>query len=322
MKQAVIFGGSGFVGHHLARRLATAGCPDIVIADLQPPRETLPGQRFQPCDVREPIVLPSIGPDATVYNLAAVHRTPGHRDDEYFATNEPGARHVVRFCEETGISRLVFTSSIAVYGPGEDAKIEASPLRPVSAYGRSKVAAEALHRAWAEADSARKLAIARPAVIFGYGEAGNFTRLARTLKRGFFAYPGRRDTVKACGYVGELVASFDFALSRADPVFLYNFCYPEPTTIADICLAFKAVAGLPGPRGTLPLLPMLWAAALFEGLALLGARTSINRARIMKLVQSTNIRPGTLLEAGYSFETDLAEGLRRWKADGLERELA
>ena len=260
MQQAVIFGGSGFIGHHLARRMALSGYQDIVIADIQPPREELPGQRFEFCDVREPIVLSSIRPNARIFNLAAVHRTPGHRDEEYFATNEPGARHVVRFCEESGAVELVFTSSIAVYGPGEDAKVESSALQPISAYGRSKVEAEAIHRSWAQAEAGRKLAIARPAVIFGFGEQGNFTRLARTLKRGIFVYPGRRDTVKACGYVGELVASFDFALARAQPVFVYNFCYPEPPTIAEICRAFHTVAGLPRPRGLVPLSLMLCAA--------------------------------------------------------------
>jgi hypothetical protein len=39
------------------------------------------------------------------------------------------------------------------------------------------------------------------AVIFGAGEGGNFTRLAKLLQKVFFVYPGRKDTIKACFYV-------------------------------------------------------------------------------------------------------------------------
>jgi hypothetical protein len=47
----------------------------------------------------------------------------------------------------------------------------------------------------------------------------------------------------------------------------------------------------------------------------LGMKTSVNRARVLKLVRSTNIVPKRLLELGYVFETDLLSGLARWKAE-------
>lgn len=162
----------------------------------------------------------------------------------------------------------------------------------------------------------RRLTIVRPAVIFGRGENGNFTRLATALRRGTFVYPGRRDTVKGCGYVEDLVRALKFMQARGEPEMLFNFCYPQDYTIEQICHAFNEVGGLRRPLGTVPLALLNAAALIFEGADRLGLRNSINRERIGKLIRSTNIEPAALKMAGYRFETDLKEALRRWAADG------
>ena len=315
MAKAIVFGGSGFFGVHLAKHLLDQGYEDVVAADITTPIIEVPGLRYVFCDVREPIALELADAGYVAFNLAAVHRTPGHPDEAYFETNLAGARHVTKFCSDLGINRLLFTSTMSVYGPSEERRTEDSKPEPVSAYGKSKLEAEAVHRAWVEAADDRRLVIVRPAVIFGRGERGNFTRLAHTLSRRVFVYPGRRDTIKACGYVEDLVASFDFAFERANPFFLYNFCYPQPYTIEDICSAFHDVVGTPRPLGTLPSGLILLAGRCFETLAGIGLKTPVHRTRIMKLLQSTNIWPEALLNAGYCFDTDLKNGLRRWQQD-------
>jgi nucleoside-diphosphate-sugar epimerase len=79
----VILGGSGFIGRHLAARLAAEGAAEVVVVDRQAPRWPLPGAvRFVECDVRRPINLDLRSGSPLVFNLAAVHRTPGHPDYE------------------------------------------------------------------------------------------------------------------------------------------------------------------------------------------------------------------------------------------------
>ena len=285
---------------------------EVAVADIE--RSALPaGVQFVQCDVRETIPLDITKTPQEVYNLAAVHRVPGHRDHEYFATNVAGARNVTAYCRALAIPTLCFTSSISVYGPSEDPRREDSATTPVSAYGRSKLEAERIHRQWAIEQSARRLVIARPGVVFGPGERGNFTLLARALRRRTFAYPGRSDTIKACAYVGELIRSFEFALALNRRFFLYNLCYPHPYTIREICQAFHTELDLPLPLFTMPVLPMMATAWLFERLETVGLRTGIGRARVRKLTESTYVVPGALADEGYEFETDLAEGLRRWQ---------
>jgi nucleoside-diphosphate-sugar epimerase len=315
-RSAVIFGGAGFFGTHLARAmLASSEYGRIVSLDHKPPADPLPGVEYVPGDVTRPIVMANPPRGAEVYNFAAVHATPGHEDWEYFWTNEWGAIHVCNFADEIDAKLILFTSSIAAYGPTEAPLDENGPFAPTSAYGRSKLIAESIHRMWQAARPGRKLRIVRPAVIFGRGERGNFTRLAAALKRGRFLYPGRDDAVKACGYVGEMVRSMFFVRDLPDDEISYNFAYPERYTTRDICAAFCGEGGYRLPRAVIPGSLMLLGGLTFEILAAFGIKTSINRARVRKLTVSTNIVPRKLAELGYRFETDLKSGLARWRAD-------
>lgn len=315
MSDSLIFGGAGFIGHRLARRLAAAG-EKVTVADLVRPEDRVPGVRYLVSDMRT--LRPGdieAGPKTTIYLLAAVHRTPGHERAEYFETNLVGARRVAGFAEAAGVRRIVFTSSIAVYGPGEDEKDETVTPAPVSCYGWSKLLAERELASWVAAVPARRLVVARPAVVFGPGERGNFTRLARALAKRIFAYPGRRDTVKGCCYVDDLIDSFSFALAADERELVYNFAYPEPYSIEAICETLHRVGGLPRPIVGLPSAAVGAAALIGEALDRLGLGMGVNRARVSKLTVSTRVAPRRLTAMGYRFPTDLSGGLRAWREE-------
>ena len=314
-RAALVLGGAGFIGSHLLSHLASSGKYEkLVSGDIRSPRFVVPGVEYVEVDVRKP--LPDdIGPGITeIFNLAAIHTTPGHEDWEYYWTNVLGAIHASDFARRSGARNVIFTSSISVYGESEETKDEDSPLVPTTAYGCSKLCAEKIHRLWqAEAPESRRLVIVRPGVVYGYMEQGNFTRLAELLLKNRFIFPGRTDTIKACGYVTDLVRSITFMMDRTDEVMTYNFCYVERYTTAQICEAFSRVAGYKRPKLTVPLTPMLIGAWIFEIMAKMGMRTSINRARVLKLVRSNNIVPKRLSEAGFANSYDLNAALADWQ---------
>jgi GlcNAc-P-P-Und epimerase len=314
--KAIAFGGAGFIGSHLLHRLKeTNGYERLYSVDIAEPRFAVEGVDYETFDVRQPIPPDLCGEGPfDIFNLAAVHTTPGHEDWEYYLTNVQGATNVCRFAHEIDAERVLFTSTMMVYGPTEGPKDEDAALEPVNAYGRSKILAEGVHRLWQSANVGhRKLTIVRPGVIYGLSERGNFTRLSRVLRNRRFVYPGRTNTIKACGYVNDLVSSMLFAQERDDGVFLYNFCHPQRYTSADICSAFSRVAGYSPPRVVVPFWLLGLVAAGFEGLSALGLRNDINRARIRKLYQSTNMVPKRLPEAGFSYQYDLVAGLSEWR---------
>jgi nucleoside-diphosphate-sugar epimerase len=315
--QAIIFGGAGFIGTHLATRLvASRRYKRVVSLDISQPRTRVAGVEYLHHDVRETIDANiSDGSPAEIFNFAAVHVTPGFPDGDYYYTNVLGAVNVCNFANAIGCSSLVFTSSISIYGPSEAALDEDAPPSPVSAYGRSKLAAEKIHLLWQSEALDRKLTIVRPAVVYGLHERGNFTRLSRLMERNAFVYPGRADTIKSCGYVKDLVSSMLYMSDQNDGVSVYNFSFEHRYTTSEICAAFSCVAGYRRPRLTIPIWFMNLAVLPFEALHSAGLKTGINRDRVKKLWFSTNILPKRLVTSGFKFSYDLESSLIEWKGE-------
>jgi len=269
----IIFGGTGFIGTHLSNLLnelhpeAKIWNLDIVdptkldamtdekerqryttIKDWKSPVKEGDGRKsaFVYCDVRKPIEDLPFTPtsDDVIFNLAAVHRTPGHPDRAYFETNIRGAENVCAFAEKHGIKTVVFTSSIAPYGAAEERKEETTLPTPNTPYGISKLVAEKIHQAWAAGGSDRRLLTVRPGVVFGKGENGNFTRLYWGIRKHTFAYPGRKDTIKACIYVKELVRFIHWWLtSGKEKTGLFNCTFEPAYSIETIVRTIKNVTG-------------------------------------------------------------------------------
>jgi nucleoside-diphosphate-sugar epimerase len=333
MKTVVLFGGTGFIGTHLTQHLLKQNLAEsIVLVDLQPPRdapytrtlrEGLASGRvvYVAHDVRAPIPPGLLPAQADlVFNLAAVHREPGHRPREYFETNLPGAENVCAWASSVGCETLVFTSSISPYGPSEERRTEASPPAPATAYGSSKLAAEEIHLAWQAAKAGRRLLILRPGVVFGPGEGGNVTRLVRSLVGSYFVYLGNRKTVKAGGYVKELclVTMFGLdALRKGDsPTLLINFTMDPPPTVEQMVEAIQKVIGRTGKPHSFPAKLLL--AVSYPLLAverLFGVKLPINPVRVRKLVRSNNVWPQQLESMGYQYTYTLESAFRDWKQD-------
>lgn len=305
----IIFGGCGFIGTH-TKNFLQEKYPDakIYVADL-----LADGSEFsQKVDVRNPIEMKGeFGKDSLIFNFAAVHRTPGHPDHAYFETNIRGAENVCEFARNRGISNIVFTSSIAPYGASEELKNEESLPTPNTPYGISKLVAEKIHREWAaENKKNRKLSIVRPGIVFGRGENGNMTRLYRGLRTHKFAYAGRKDTIKACIYVKDLVRVM-LAMAEndeAEHIQLYNCCYYPSFTIEQICNAMLNAVSMKRWIPFIPHKPMMAAATVCGVLGGLGL--GICPARVKKLMISTNICGKKLSEQyplNYALETAFAD---------------
>ena len=310
----VVFGGAGFIGTHLMQRLRSMGAKKVVSIDIREPKRPVAGVDYRIADVRDLTGLHLDGAVPLIFNLAAVHTTPGHEPWEYYGTNVNGAIQIARFAQRHHTRQIVFTSSISVYGPDEIAKDETTPPAPTSDYGRSKRMAEEIHHDWVQADPVRKLVIARPAVVFGLGEGGNFTRLAKMLSRGIFLYPGRRDTIKSCIYVGDLLDWMLEAAGRPERFILFNGAFSNRYTIEEIVEAFRKVAFPKARTKLVPAAALKTVAGLLRPISATGL--GIHPERIEKLMVSTNILPGWAEQVGLATRDRLEAGLREWRAQG------
>ncbi|MDE3188476.1 MAG: NAD-dependent epimerase/dehydratase family protein [Acidobacteriota bacterium] len=332
----VLFGGTGFIGTHLAQYLLEQrAARRIVLADLAPPRIEAwtallqEGLRaglveFIASDVRQPIRDARFSASADlIVNLAAIHREPGHEAAEYFETNLRGAENVCAYASAVRCQRMVFVSSIAPYGPSEERKDERSTPAPETPYGISKLSAEEIHREWQAAEPERRLLIFRPGVVFGAGEGGNVTRLARSLVKGYFAYMGNRQTRKAGGYVKELCRVIDFALEHqeraGEAVTLLNVGMNPPPTVEEYVDSIRRVAGIKRTPVSVPRRLLLGVSYPIDAVArALGIRQPVSPVRVRKLFRSTDIDPRGLRELGYTWQYSLDEAFADWKRDKPE----
>ncbi len=330
----VIFGGNGFIGSNFAAYLLEHNIvKHIAISDLVTiTPDTWPkilqqkfaagDVTFSKIDVRLPIAtqdeankLPS-NPDLVV-NLAAVHKEPGHKAEEYFMTNIPGAENICDWAEQVNCDRIIFTSSIATYGGDTSTKDESSLTMPLTPYGVSKLTAEKIHLGWQKAKTGRKLMIVRPGVIFGAGERGNVTRMVKAVLGHYFFFSGNKAVRKAGGYVKELCRSMAFMLNWQEEnnagVTLFNFTMDPAPSVGEYAVGISEVVGVNRATPNVPYRLLLLGSYLVHGVnSLLGRKQSISPVTVRKVLKYNNITPKVLQDLGYEYEYDLKSGLADW----------
>ena len=311
-QNAIIFGGTGYIGIRLARFLRDRGWSRIVLADIKPPSEPLaPGIEYAACDVRQSIAGQIGEPLADwLFNFAAVHREPGHAFREYFDTNLPGARNICQFAERIDCKRMLFTSSIAVYGEITRPTDEYARTYPDTAYGISKLCAELIHQNWQAADRERRLVIVRPGVVYGPGDPGNILRMIRALQKGIFVMPGDGSVRKSYAYIYGLLDSMDFMLTRPEPFLCYNYVERDTESLSELVGHAVALLGIRRPRLRISKHILMAIARLAQ--LITGGRSPIHPVRVRKAAQSTHVVPAELIRLGFDFRYDFAQSLRHW----------
>lgn len=307
LNKSITFGSAGFIGKHLSCLLGS----DQQNYDIKDLTESI---KF--CDIRKKIIIDPKNAEV-IFNLAAIHTTPGHDYKEYYETNILGAQNICDFARKNEIKTIVFLSSIAPYGSWEEKKTEKSLPIPTSAYGNSKLIAEYIHKLWQSEDKDRKLIILRPGVVFGKGENGNFTRLYNAMKKGLFFFPGRKDTIKASIYVKDLVNIMVEAGEKEQPgAHTYNASFSPTPTIAEITRSIADITGVKNPNRVIPSLFLKIVARIIYPLGKVFRMPigGIHPDRVKKLMISTNIC-GEKINNNYKFKFNLNQAILDWYID-------
>ena len=187
--RCLVTGGAGCLGRNLVAALRRNGVP-VTVLDTAAPGEPLEGVRWFRGDVRSYAdVLAATEGAQTVFHTAAVIEALTHARRSVARTiesiNVGGTKNVIRAAQETGVKRLVHTSSIVASfcmdAAGGDESAPYSTSRDL--YTSTKVAGE---RAVLEANGKKGLLTCalRPGGIYGPGERLTYGRLVRALKMG------------------------------------------------------------------------------------------------------------------------------------------
>ncbi|WP_347318346.1 NAD-dependent epimerase/dehydratase family protein [Rossellomorea sp. RS05] len=149
MEKAIVTGGAGFIGSHLADNLIKEGLDVHIIDDLSSGKvKHLPASAsFHQLDIRSQEareLITSIKPDV-IYHLAAQADVNRSLNDPHMdmLVNVGGTINILEACRNLSLKKFVFSSTSAVYGNSSESVLtEDVPPSPLSYYGLSKLAAE------------------------------------------------------------------------------------------------------------------------------------------------------------------------------------
>jgi len=236
-----VTGATGFVGSHLVDALLDGGArPRMLVRDPSrlPERarahaETVVGN-LEDHDALARLVSGCAG----VVHLAGLVRGAGAA--HFDRANRVGTESLVRALREHAPrARLVHLSSLAAAGPSRDpqGRRPEEPPRPVSAYGRSKLAGEAAVQA-----HGGPLVILRPPAIFGPRDT-DVLRFFRLVARGVVPIPSGERWV-TFAYVADVVRAILAALAGAGDGRVLNLGEPAPRTLRSLIGTLAEAGGV------------------------------------------------------------------------------
>lgn len=159
-----------------------------------------------------------------IINLAAVHRDDIRPLSRYDDINVQGSVNVCEAARKHGINKIIFTSSVAIYGFAPADTDESGEPNYFNDYGRTKYLAEQVYKEWQAEDPAnRTLVIVRPTVIFGEGNRGNVYNLLRQIASRRFVMFGDGKNKKSMAYVQNVAAFLEYSLSFKPGLHIYNY---------------------------------------------------------------------------------------------------
>lgn len=256
MGTILVTGGAGFVGSHLCAALAARGETPVAVDDLSNGyRDNVPaGMELVVADLADDEWIERQAGrrvDAVVHCAAQSSNALSFRDPERdYRANQRATWNVVRFCERAGVRRLLFTSSMSVYGePSRLPTPEDEPCRPATYYALHKMAAEQYIR----------LAHGLDATIFRlyttYGVGQNLANREQGLIKIYLGYvlrneplvvhgPGTRvrDVVHVSDVVDAIVRSISEPRTYGN---CYNLGTGRGLSVADIIARIVEIAGQP-----------------------------------------------------------------------------
>lgn len=311
MKIAII-GGSGFVGTNLLNLLSKDQDFTTINIDINPSAVhselTVVGDVLNQPSLEKNLA----GVDAVVL-LAAEHRDDVSPVSLYYDVNVQGMRNVLQAMHSQGVKRIIFTSSVAIYGLDKDNPDESFPADPFNHYGKSKWQAEQVLQDWYKDHSDWSIRVVRPTVVFGEGNRGNVYNLLKQIASGRFMLIGKGNNQKSMSYIGNIAAFLRYLITDVQPgVEIFNYVDKPDFTTKDLVRQTSAVLGKKIPTTSIPYWLGMLGGYGFDVLAFLTRKKlSISSVRVKKFCAVTKYDSTKAMNSGFKPPYTMQEGLQR-----------
>lgn len=312
MKIAII-GGSGFVGTRLIEHLSKDGknyeCNNI---------DLLPSHFYNNIttigDVRnlDQMQTSLKGMDLVIL-LAAQHRDDVTPTSLYYDTNVNGMKVTLQAMERNGIKRMIFFSSVAIYGINKPNPDESFPANPFNHYGKSKWQAEEVLQKWYKTHPEWNINIVRPTVIFGERNRGNVYNLLKQISSGKFLMVGNGKNHKSMAYVGNVVAFVKFLIDNLTSGYhVFNYIDKPDKDMNSLVKTISKVLNKKIPSTHFPYWMGMLGGYGFDVLAkITGKKLPISSVRVKKFCATTDFDATKAHSSGFVPPYTIDEGLKR-----------
>lgn len=272
----------------------------------------------------EPVLRAAMrGVEAVVHMAALLHIVdppPGMRA-RFERINVDGTEAVVAAARSEGVRRVVFFSTIAVYGPtGGRVLDETSPVRPDTLYAETKRVAERAVLGAVNAGGRPLGTVLRLGAVYGARIKGNYERLTIALSRGRFIGVGNGRNRRTLIYDRDVARAAVLAVAHpAAAGRVFNVTDGAFPTMNEIVAAVCAALGRRPHRVSLPAGPIrALAGAVERGYHLFGRKPPVTRAAVDKYtddcaVDGSLIRRELGFEPAYDLRSGWAETIREMK---------
>lgn len=265
-------------------------------------------------DVREQEQMEEMlkGSDIVIL-LAAQHRDDVSPTSLYYDTNVGGMKVTLSAMEKNGVKRIIFFSSVAVYGLNKNNPNEEHPADPFNHYGKSKWQAEEVLQEWYKTHPDLNIDIIRPTVIFGERNRGNVYNLLKQISSGKFLMVGKGDNVKSMAYVGNIVAFVKFMIDNVTTGYnVFNYIDKPDTNMNDLVALVEKVLKKNIPSTHFPYWMGMIGGYCFDILAkITGKKFTVSSVRVKKFCAVTQFDSTKAMSSGFVPPYTLQEGLAR-----------
>ncbi|MDR6566562.1 NAD-dependent epimerase/dehydratase family protein [Chitinophaga ginsengisegetis] len=308
-----VIGGSGFIGSVLGRELKKEGRNFINIDKQKSP---VFNEVTKIADIRKMADIESHlhknSDEDWVVLLAAEHRDDVSPISLYYDVNVEGTENILKVMEARGITKILFTSSVAVYGLNKNNPTEQHPEDPFNHYGKSKWGAEEVLRKWYNKDPAnRTLVIIRPTVVFGPGNKGNVYNLLKQIASGKFLMIGKGENRKSMAYVENIVGFIKYCIDSGFSGYkVFNYADKPDLSMNELVKVAEQSLDKKLPAIRIPYWLGYISGIGFDILAKIsGKKLPISSVRVKKFCATTQFANEAVIESGYKPIFTLEQGL-------------
>ncbi|MGJ1421571.1 NAD-dependent epimerase/dehydratase family protein [Sphingobacterium spiritivorum] len=308
----VIVGGSGFVGTRLIDLLLQTTGYEIVNVDKNKSTNFADITILANILDREKLYDHLSGADIVIL-LAAEHRDDVSPVSLYYDVNVQGMRNTLDAMQYNGIKRIIFTSSVAIYGLDKANPDESFSADPFNHYGKSKWQAEQVLQEWYKSYPDWNINIVRPTVIFGEGNRGNVYNLLHQIASGKFMMIGRGNNQKSMSYIGNIIAFIRFLTEQITTGYnVYNYVDKPDLTTNDLVYHTGNIINKKIPATRIPYWLGMLGGYGFDVLAwITRKKLNISSVRVKKFCAVTQYDSTKAMSSGFVPPYSMEEGLRR-----------